>query len=128
MSQEQSPATLGESLPNAQEVINYLNECVEAQSDAWPLEKVRVSKHVVDDIIKLLSARSATPCSLRDAFELRGTYAESLGDKREVVDDAESIAGGLRQMLLARGWYEGNPEGALGEIEHRIRVLLGEKS
>lgn len=71
---------------------------------------------------------SATPCSLRDAFELRGTYAESLGDKREVVDDAESIAGGLRQMLLARGWYEGNPEGALGEIEHRIRVLLGEKS
>lgn len=44
--------------PSAQEVINYLNECVEAQSDAWPLQQVRVSKNVVDDIIKLLCVPS----------------------------------------------------------------------
>lgn len=46
---------VGEAMPHPQEVINYLNECVEAQGGAWPLTKVAISASVVDDIIKLLT-------------------------------------------------------------------------
>lgn len=30
----------------------------------------------------------------------------------------------LSDMLKARDWFEGNPEGALCEIEHRVKRLL----
>lgn len=29
----------------------------------------------------------------------------------------------LQNMLMARDWFEGNPEGALTEIEHRVKTI-----
>jgi hypothetical protein len=30
----------------------------------------------------------------------------------------------LDLLLMARGWFEGDPSGALGEIEHRVKAML----
>lgn len=68
--------------PHPQEVINYLNECIESQSTPWPLTKVEISKTVADDIVALLSTITPSHVGEQSALVKRLRYIADTDDAR----------------------------------------------